>query len=604
MTALAGLLKAKGHEVRGSDETLYSPTKQVIESLKLQVYPSFDSANLDWKPDVVVVGNVCSKDHPEVVAAQSLGLRLASMPATLSMEFLGDKCSLVVTGTHGKTTTSSLLAHILKESKRDPSWFVGGVPIAGNLGLEGKGFHLGKGREFVIEGDEYDTAFFDKGSKFLHYQPKAAVLTSAELDHLDIFAGLDDVLGAFKKFVALIPRNGYLVVRHSPTEKALAKDCRGTVDTYEVLHEDQLPGSDGANWQVTGLEYLPSGRMQFEIWRNGERFGSFESILGGGYNAGNIVAAVAMAHWSGVSVADIQKAVFSFAGVRRRQEIRGVAQGVFVIDDYAHHPTSVRLTLQGLRHRFPQRRLIAIFEPRSASSRKKLFESDYAEALTHADVVVVGKPYKTPADADNVFVSKDVAVAVHRGGGRAVAIDNIDEIIAYVTKMARPGDVVVVMSSGAFGGIHGKILQTLGDSVIPATDTEKPKLEAMLRELDLKWQSVVGDPEDFFVLNTEKGFAGCVCLEVFGKDAVLRSLAVNKESRGIGYGWMLADRAIDRARRRGVRRVYIATDSATDFFATKLGFRVVDQSTIGDRVLEAKVFRDRSASETTMRLDL
>ena len=598
MTALAGLLRAKGHEVRGSDGALYPPTSDVLAGMKTEVYDGFAPSNLDWNPDVVVVGNVCSESHPEVQAAKERGLRLASMPETLAKELLTDKQSFVVTGTHGKTTTSSLLAHILVEAKRDPSWFVGGVPVSG-----GFGFHLGKGNEFVIEGDEYDSAFFGKESKFLHYRPKAAVLTSAELDHLDIFANLDAVLAAFRKFVGLIPPEGYLLVQQGETEVGIAKSANCTVETYEVLKGDQSPTSDGASWQATKLEYLPNGRSQFEIWHHGELFGNFESVLGGDYNAGNVVAAVALGHRAGVSAAELEEAVFSFAGVRRRQEIRGVAQGVFVIDDYAHHPTSVCLTLQGLRHKFPGRRLIALFEPRSASSRRRAFENDYAEALSNADVVIVGKPYGS-AKGDDVFLSKEVAVAVHQSGARATAIDNIDETVSYVKDMARPGDVVVVMSSGAFGGIHGKLLVALGDAVTRATAADAEQLHELLKALDLKWQSVVDNPANFLILNNEDGFAGCVCLEVFRREAVLRSLAVKKESRGIGYGWLLADRAIDVAKRRGVRRVYIATESASDFFAAKLGFRVVDQSTISEQVLQSKAFRDRSSSEVTMRLDL
>src|SRR5262245_7696219 len=376
MGSLAGLLKTAGHDVRGSDEHVYPPMSLQLAALGIPVFEGFRAENLDWQPDLVVVGNVCRRDHVEVVTAQTRQLALTSFPAVLSKLFLGGRHSVVVAGTHGKTTTSSLLAFVLADADRDPSFLVGGVPIK-----FGSSFRLGRGPHFVVEGDEYDTAFFDKGSKFFHYRPQTAILTSVELDHVDIFKSLDDVKAAFAKFVTLVPPDGRLIVSAgSPGALEAARAARCPVETY-AMKGDPL-------WGGKVLETRRGGRTIFEVTRGGEWFGTMETGLSGEYNLENILSVVAACEAPGVDGAAIAHGVRRFAGVRRRQEVRGLAQGVTVIDDFAHHPTAVRETLVGLRRRFGTGKLIAVFEPRSATSRRNVFQREFADAFAVADEVV------------------------------------------------------------------------------------------------------------------------------------------------------------------------------------------------------------------------
>jgi UDP-N-acetylmuramate: L-alanyl-gamma-D-glutamyl-meso-diaminopimelate ligase len=631
MGALAGLLKASGHDVRGSDAAVYPPMSDQLKSLDIPVFEGFRAENLAWAPEAVVVGNVCTADHVEVREAQRLGLPLRSLPGTLGDELLATRRSLVVAGTHGKTTTASLLAHILITARRDPSCFIGGVPL--DLGT---GFRLGSGPEFVIEGDEYDSAFFDKGSKFFHYRPSIAILTSIELDHVDIFSSLDAVRSAFDRFLSLIPeQDGLLVVSaDDPEARAAAERAAGSrFETYAVLHDDSARGDptgedtlDGAapvtpagpatqhealaTWEVTAVEYLKSGRARFELRRGGERYDTYESILSGTANFGNAAAAVAVAHALGISKEHIRQGVGTFAGVTRRQQFRGVAQGVYVLDDYGHHPTAVARTLLGLRRRFRGRRLVALYEPRSATSRRNTFQTEFVAAFSHADAVVIG-PMHDPSriPAEQRFDPERLARDLHQGSTPATYITKIDDIVKHTVELVRPGDVVVVFSSGAFGGIHELLLAALGDAVIPARPADMADICTLLKALDLEWADLRDeDYRNFYVLINEHGFVGCIGIEVFGEDAVLRSLAVDKASRGHGYGWMLADTAINQTRRRGVKRMYLVTDKiASDFFAEQHGFRVVDLSLVSPDALRSPTFKisgTRGKNAIAMRLDL
>ncbi len=607
MGALAGLLRAKGHEVRGSDKALYPPMSDQLDALEIPVFQGFAAENLAWGPDVVVVGNVCSKDHVEVLEAQRRELPLTSLPALIGELFLADKCSLVVAGTHGKTTTTSLLCRILVDADRDPGAFIGGVPIE-----LGRGWRYGQGRDFVIEGDEYDSAFFDKGSKFLHYRPDMAILTSIELDHVDIFADMDRVRETFREFVALLPEDGLLVVcASSPEAMAVAAEvakCR--VESYAVAggsSEMEKKAERAATWVAQNISYLRSGRCRFEVRRDGELYDRYETLLIGRHNIANAVAAVAICHSLGLDKNDIRRGVSSFAGVKRRQEVCGIAQGVYVVDDYAHHPTAVRETLQALRRRFARRRLVAVFEPRSATSRRKIFQSEYTRALSHADWVIVGRlhdPSRIPEE-DRLDPEK-LALDLHQGQTQATYIENVDDIVKYVVDIARPGDVIAILSSGAFDGLHGKLLMTLGDPVRPATRQDMSDIRALAEELGWPLDQLGNDAyKDFCVLYNENGFVGCVGLEVYGEAAILRSLAVKKNCRGIGYGWLLADTAVSMARHRGVRRIYLLTEHASDFFAAKLGFRIVDVSTVSHAVANSATFRtQRDSGAIAMRLDL
>ena len=613
MGAVAGLLAAAGHEVRGSDAAVYPPMSEQLAALGVPVMMPYDAHNLDWEPEVVVVGNVHGKDHVEVTAAQARHIKLTSFPAVIGEHLLPGKTSIVVSGTHGKTTTTSLLAHILEQAGRDPNLFVGGVPV----GL-GHGWRAGKG-PFVIEGDEYDTAFFDKGSKFLHYKPDTVILTSIELDHVDIFASFDAVRDTFKKLVALIPADGLLVAyAESADVRAVAKQAQCNVELYCVLGGDSSASGDAGEdtdgglpadiaWWAKNLEVGKSGRVSFDVFHDGERYERFETLLVGRHNVGNCVAAIAVAHAQGVPIKDIQRGVASFAGVRRRQELRGIAGGVTVLDDYAHHPTAVRETLKALRKRFPKRRLIAVYEPRSATSRRKTFQAEFADAFAHADEVIVAKmfdPSKIPEDER--FDPEKLALDLHRSGTKASYTPETSAIVKQLAESAAPGDVVVVLSSGSFDGLHDKLLDEIGDAMRPAQRADMASVRSILASVGLADEAARDDQfPSFYVLRNEKGTVGCVALEVYGDDAILRALAVDPECRGAGYGWMLADMAVGQARWRGVRRIYLLTESASDFFAAKFGFRVVDRSTLGKHVAAAETFSQASgAGRVAMRLDL
>jgi len=599
MGALAGLLKSAGHEVRGSDTALYPPMSDQLEALGIEVASEFRAENLEWGPDAVVVGNVCRKDNPEVVAAQERGLPLKSMPQVLGEELLASRTSLVIAGTHGKTTTASLTATALMAAGRDPSCFIGGVV----RGL-GAGWRLGDGEEFVVEGDEYDSAFFDKGSKFLHYGPKIAVLTSVELDHVDIFSSMEAVREAFRRFVRLIPEDG-LLVASADSEEALAlsrSEARCPVQSYSVRED----APEGTTWVARGIRYHPSGRCEFDVHYNGEPFVTIETALTGHHNIGNALAAIAVASAVGVERPDLRSALSSFAGVARRQELRGIARGVYVLDDYGHHPTAIARTLEGLRNRFPGRRLIALYEPRTATSRRRTFQRDFVDAFAHADQVLVGAlhdPSKIPEEER--FDPARLALDLHQGGTPAAYLNETEKIVAETVERARPGDVVVVFSSGSFDGIHGKLLAALGDAIVPANGEHVESVRHLLSSLELDYEDVSdGNISNFLVLQNENGFVGCVGIELFGDDAVLRSLAVEQGGRGVGYGWMLADTAISQARFRGVKRLYLMTDNASDFFAAKHGFRVVDLSTVADEIIASPTFVSGSSDTVAMRLDL
>ncbi len=600
MGPLAGLLKAAGHDVRGSDSDVYPPMSTQLAEQSIPVMNGYGDANLDWQPDTVVVGNVQTKDQVEVKAAQARGLKLTSFPALLEELFLTRLHSLVVAGTHGKTTTSSLAASVLVDAQRDPSFLVGGVPVG-----FGRSWRLGQGPHFVVEGDEYDTAFFDKGSKFLHYQPKTAIITSVELDHVDIFDSLEAIKDAFRKFVALIPANGLCVVAaDSPGALDVVKDAKCKVETY-VVRGAENPDAQ-ADWIARAIAMRPGGRTLFEVTHAGKPFGVFDTGLPGGYNLANALAVIASCASLGLSPEEIGRGIRRFAGVKRRQEVRGVAQGVTVIDDFAHHPTAVRETLRALRRRHGGGRLIAIFEPRSATSRRAVFQKDYAEAFAEADEIIVGAvshPEKAPAN--DRFDPERLAADLRGKGVPARHVSDVEQIVAQVAERAAAGDTVVIMTSGGFEGIHDKLLARLGDAVVPARAEDLPGVRDLLARTELPFEELDEVVGDLLVMRDPEGqIVGCVAMELHDDAGLLRGLATAPERRSQGLGWMLADAALGRARSRGARRVYLLTESASDFFAEKFGFRAVPTSMVDAAVAESSQFRHAPPNAVAMLLDL
>jgi UDP-N-acetylmuramate: L-alanyl-gamma-D-glutamyl-meso-diaminopimelate ligase len=591
MGALAGLLKAAGHDVRGSDGPLYPPMSTQLARAEIPVFEGYAAANLGWAPDCVVVGNVCRSDHPEVVAAQAAGVRLESFPSMLASTLLDTRRSLVVAGTHGKTTTSSVLTWMLRVAGRDPSWMIGGVPQ--NLG---RGFHLGDGQLIVLEGDEYNTAFFDKQSKFLHYRPQRAILTSVEYDHADIFDSYEQVRDAFAAFVRLIPRDGLLVVdagNPGAMEVAAAASCE--IATYRVFGRNEQPEPASATYCVKLTSRAGLRRTEFELWERGESLGRFSTLLLGAYNLGNITAAFAVARAEGCEVPQLAEAIRLFRGVKRRQELLGMVAGVRVIQDFAHHPTAVDLTLQATRRRYRDHALHVCFEPRSSSSRRDVFFDGYTQAFDAATRVYVAPVYAPERVPDGRVLDVDaLAAALRERGVDAGAYTSIDDVASAVLDHAASGDTVLLLSSGAFGGLGDRLLESLGDAVTFASPEDVPLLDALLVSCGM---ATLRDPEQIESLvlrpsrERREGAAtplppviGCVHLQVAGDRAFLFGLAVAPECRGEGLGWVLADSVMRRARTLGARWVHLIAGETADFFTDKLGFAELAVEDLDPRV--------------------
>jgi len=468
MGSLAGLLKARGIEVTGSDENLYPPMSSALERWGISVFQGFAAEHVQRRrPDLIVIGNAVRPTNPEAQAALQSGVRCLSFPDALHELAIAGKHSVVVTGTHGKTTTTSLIATLLLETRRDPSLLVGG--IAENFGGS---FREGKGPHFVVEGDEYDTAFFDKTPKFLHYGARTAVITSVEFDHADIYRDLDHVKQAFREFVARLPKDGTLIaaIDHAGVRDVIEKPpCR--VVPYGV--DDAATSSQGpkAGFRARALEVTPAG-TRFLVVRDGTAQGSALLPLDGRHNVENAMAAIAAVDVLGVPTTEAIAALPAFRGVKRRQEVRGEARGVLVLDDFAHHPTAVRETIAAVRARYPGRRLVAVFEPRTNTSRRKVFQSDYAAALQGAALVVVAAVpdaplYSATGEVTERFSAEELARDLCQRGTPARAIEGSEAIVEWLEGELAPGDVVLGMSNGAFGGFWDKLLSKLREGPTP-----------------------------------------------------------------------------------------------------------------------------------------
>jgi UDP-N-acetylmuramate: L-alanyl-gamma-D-glutamyl-meso-diaminopimelate ligase len=546
----------------------------------------------------VVVGNVCRADHVEAVAARERGMILTSFPAVLAEQFLADRHSVVVAGTHGKTTCSALLSWMLYCAGQNPSFFVGGIPS----NFE-RSFRLGRGEHFVVEGDEYDTAFFDKESKFLHYQPRSVLLTGVELDHADIFADLAAVHLAFAKLLALIPPEGRLLVwSGSPDALRLAKAARCAVEAY-ALGDD--PDTGWPTWRARILERDQHG-ADVEILRHGVRLARVWTTLVGDHNLRNLLGCFALAVGLGAGVDELVEGAATFRGVKRRQQVRGVAMGVTVIDDFAHHPTAVRETLRGLRRCYDKGRLFAVFEPRSATSRRAIFQQDYATAFEAADEAILGQPYdQSGIPVEDRLDVETLASEIRRHGVSAHQITDVDAIVEHLATRVRPGDCVVVMSSGAFGGLHRKLLERIGDAVMPAEPADLTALDRLLEDVGLEVPDLADDLEDYIVLRGPWGIGGCIGLEIHGQTALLKDLALAPERRGEGLSWLLAEAAVRAAASRGVRSLYMFGVPETLRTGQMLGFAVVACAEIDEQVKRSATLKRAWYTEgTCLRLDL
>ncbi|MDE0343244.1 MAG: UDP-N-acetylmuramate:L-alanyl-gamma-D-glutamyl-meso-diaminopimelate ligase [Deltaproteobacteria bacterium] len=449
--SLAGLLHERGYRVTGSDENVYPPMSTFLAGIGIDILPGFSEAHVARRPDLVVIGNAVSRGNPEAEAVLRQAIPYVSLPQALGRFLVDGKRSVVVAGTHGKTTTASLMSWVLVAAGLDPSFFIGGIPV--NFA---SGFRSGGGSWVVMEGDEYDSAFFDKGPKFLHYQPERVILTSLEFDHADIYRDLDHVKDAFRRLVAIIPAGGSLLVCDDAVHaRELVRDAACPVLSYGL--------SGAADWQARDVR-TERGRTVFAPCYKGDAEAPVELPLIGRHNAKNALAVYATAREIGLSASGIRSALASFRGVRRRQEIAGEAAGVLVIDDFAHHPTAVADTIAAVREAWPGRRLWAVFEPRSQTSRRRVFLEEFAEALARADRVLLPDlyhPEKIPEDQRLSPAELVDGINRRRGDEAASYLPGVDDIAAAMVRDAAAGDVVLVMSNGGFGGLPARIVAGL-----------------------------------------------------------------------------------------------------------------------------------------------
>ncbi|MBW2255482.1 MAG: UDP-N-acetylmuramate:L-alanyl-gamma-D-glutamyl-meso-diaminopimelate ligase [Deltaproteobacteria bacterium] len=449
MGALAGMLQQAGYRVTGSDTAVYPPMSDYLASLGVDVMVGYEASNLDHRPDLVVVGNVIRAVYAEAEALVASDLPYCSFPGILGDLFLADSHSVVITGTHGKTTTTAVVAWLLESAGLDPGFLIGGV--AKNFDRPAR---AGAGTHFVIEGDEYDTAFFDKRPKFVHYRPRTCVLTSVEFDHADIYRDLDHVKASFRQLMDLLPPDGLLIVRDDdPGAREVAEEAPCEVWRY---------GPDRPwDGRIEDID-TEVGTMRFTVLRDGAALGTFTTLLVGEHNLYNQVAAAAAAVRQGLDTPALERGFASFRGIRRRQEVLGEPGRVTVLDDFAHHPTAVRVTLASLRQRFGGRRLWAVWEPRSATSRRSVFQEAYASAFDAADQVIVAAPWdQSRIEEEDRFSSTRLVRDLTARGIDALSLPDAEQIAATLAARVLPHDIVAILSNGGFDGLHHRLLDLL-----------------------------------------------------------------------------------------------------------------------------------------------
>ncbi|HXM90617.1 MAG TPA: UDP-N-acetylmuramate:L-alanyl-gamma-D-glutamyl-meso-diaminopimelate ligase, partial [Candidatus Dormibacteraeota bacterium] len=466
MAPLAGMLRERGFRVTGSDSGVYPPASTLLESLGISFFHSFDAANLTPAPDLVIVGNIIARGNPELEEVLDRKISYRSMPEILEEVFLPARHSIVVSGTHGKTTTTAMLAWIFETAGKKPNFLVGGV--AENFG---KSYGLGGGEEFILEGDEYETAFWDRGPKFFHYHPDDLIITSLEYDHADIYPDFETYELAFRRLVNLVPRRGRAVIwgdtaDSGPSLRRAAQKALCQVETYGF--------SGGNDWIASNVAIEKEG-VRFAVAHHGQRFGEFVLAATGRHNVLNALASIVVAQGRGISAEAINKALKTFRSVKRRMDVKGEFGGVLVVDDFAHHPTAVKATIEAARARWPDRRLWGILEPRSNSMRRKVFQETLPQALALADRVVLGGVFRShQLGDDNRLDPETVAQSIRSLGKEARVFSSSDEIAGVLAAEAAPGDLLLVMSNGSFDGLCEKLIKKLGEEVrVPSEATSR-----------------------------------------------------------------------------------------------------------------------------------
>lgn len=463
MGSLAGMLKAQGHRVTGSDKAFYPPMDGELKRLGIETFDGFDASHLEPAPDIVVVGNSTSRGNVEIEYALNKKLRCVSMSEVIREFFIRGKHSVVVAGTHGKTTTTSLMSWVLKVGGADPSFLIGGV--AENFGSS---FSVTNSNHFVIEGDEYDTAYFDKGPKFLHYLPETVILNNVEYDHADIYPDLEAVKKSFRLLLNIIPSNGRLIAGwDSPVVRELIQQPvapQGVWCQVESFGVEQ----DVAKWTARNIEFLPEG-TRFTVYCEGKEYAVFNTPLAGMYNVRNCLAVIAAANSIGIEKPAIAEALVTFKSVKRRMQICAEVNGITIIDDFAHHPTAIRETLLAAKQKYPGRRIVAVFEPRSWTTRKKVFQKDYPKSFEPADYVIMAPLFESFRLGDDQLSVDEVIYDVRAQGKQAFSIEGAEAIIEHLTEQLKSGDVVVIMSNGGFGGIHKKLPEALSNETRSTT---------------------------------------------------------------------------------------------------------------------------------------
>ena len=456
MASLAGLLKAAGHTVTGSDENVYPPMSTELQEMGIAYNQGYKAENLSSKPDIVIVGNAISRGNPELEAVLIQKLRYTSAAATIKEEFIWGHHSMAVAGTHGKTTTTSLLAWVLESAGLNPSFLIGGV--AENFGTS---FRLTDSNYFVIEADEYDTAYFDKGPKMWHYLPDTAIVNNIEFDHADIYRDEEAYKFAFARFINLIPKNGVLIAGwDSPIMRELAPKSFAPVESF-AYGDETKPPSGQPHWHARDVEFSESG-TRFRAFRSDKEWGRVDTPLAGAFNVRNVLAVIAAAEAVKADRDGVREGLRTFASVKRRMEVRGEVRGVAVIDDFAHHPTAIRETIDAIRQKYKGRRIVAVFEPRSYTAQRREFQDDYVKAFRGADEIVFAALFRPDRYTKETALDLDQLVRDLASAGKgAKQLKDADAIVKDLSPRLKERDVVLIMSNGGFGGIHQKLLDAL-----------------------------------------------------------------------------------------------------------------------------------------------